>query len=90
MDPQPYKPPRRTASIAFVYFGIAFTLSAVFTATLLTIMRPFMQGYAQGTLMFFMVLPGIIGVLYGVRVSRYGVKGQRILPALIRGLSFKR
>jgi hypothetical protein len=79
--------PQRRASVAFVYFGIAFTLSAALSMVALTFVRPHLQGLPQTFMMGFMMAPAVIGIFYGVRVARAGVRDNlRLGAALKRGL----
>lgn len=78
---------QRKASVAVVYFGIAFTLSAALSMVALTFVRPYLEGFSRPFLMGFMLAPAFIGVAYGARVAVLGVKQNlRLGAALKRGL----
>jgi len=79
--------PERPASVAFVYFGIAFTLATAISMVVLTFARPYLEGLSRPFLLGFMVAPPVLGLLYGLRVARVGVRdGLHLGGALKRGL----
>ncbi|MCA9526564.1 MAG: hypothetical protein KC549_09755 [Myxococcales bacterium] len=87
---QPPERPRPTASLAFIYFGIAFTVSAALSMLVLTFVRPYLEGLSRPFLAGFMVAPAIIGVVYGARVAHLGAKHQLpLVQALKRGLGLR-
>lgn len=79
--------PERKPSVAFVYFGIAFTLAAATSMVALTFVRPHLEGLPRPFLAGFMVAPVVLGALYGARVAWVGVnQNLRLGAALKRGL----
>ena len=77
-----------SASLKFVYFGVAFTVAAAITMVALSFVRPFVdESTPTYVLQLFMFSPLIIGVPYGLRVVKVAQRdGLRIVSALWKAL----
>lgn len=81
------RPGRSPRALLVIYFGVAFTLAAAGSMTLLTVFRPMMGELSPGLRQLAMLAPLLLGVPYGARVAWLGRRdGLRLGPALLRGL----
>lgn len=83
------RPPERKASLAVVYFGVGFTVSATLTIVALMALRPIiLRDTSPLVANLAMFAPLIIGGGYGARVAFIGLRqdlglGKALLRALI-------
>ena len=82
--------PERSTSMGFVYFMLAFTVSAFGSMMLLMLLRPMLGELGKGARFGLMFAPLGLGVFYGARVAMVGVRENlRLSAALKRGLGFR-
>ncbi len=85
----PRRPPERTASLAVVYFGVGFTLSAALTMVALVALRPIiLRDTSPLVANLALFAPLVIGGGFGARVAFIGLRqnlglGRALLRALI-------
>lgn len=88
-QPPERRPPERAASLAVVYFGVGFTLSATVTIVLLMALRPIiLRDTSPLVANLALFAPLIIGGGYGARVAFVGLRrniglGRALLRALV-------
>lgn len=79
--------PAKLKSLGLVYFGLAFTVSAVLSMVALMILRPLLGELPRAVAIALMLTPAVVGVAYGLRVSYLGVRDNlRLGGAFRRGL----
>jgi apolipoprotein N-acyltransferase len=80
----------KSPSLAFIYFGVGFTLAAALTMLVLVFIRPLIGEPAYALRLVLMLSPLIVGVLYGLRVAVVGMRLKlRLGQALKRGLGLR-
>lgn len=90
MGPTHPRRPERSTSMGFVYFMLAFTLSAFGSMMLLMVLRPMLGELGKSTRFALMFAPLGLGIFYGSRVAMLGVRENlRLSAALKRGLGFR-
>jgi len=88
MTERDHRPPERKASLAVVYFGVGFAVSAALTMVALMALRPIIvRDTSPMVAQITMFAPLLIGGGYGARVAFIGLRRNiGLARALLRAL----